>query len=112
MKLRRSILEMTRQAIVRRPLLLVTIDAKTHRVIDDALGDRHLRQVPMTRGAIHLRANMRRMVESQMRFFDKSINALPWHVFAALRMIAKRLNSRVLGVPNILMTRHTVIDTG
>src|SRR4029077_6356873 len=54
MKFRRSMigndLEMTREAVVRRLLLAMTVHAESHRVIDLALGHRHLGDVTVTVG--------------------------------------------------------------
>ena len=52
MKRLRSISVVTGQAVVRRPLLPVAIDAESHRVVDDTLSDRHLREIAMTGRAV------------------------------------------------------------
>ena len=110
MNWRRSILVMARQAVVGRPLLLVAIDAKTHRVIDGALGNGHLHDITMTGGAPHLRPDMRRMIEPDVRFPDEPVNPLPRNVFSALGVITQRLDSRIGSVANVLMTTHADID--
>src|SRR5262245_32716494 len=84
MNWRRSISVVAGEAIVRRASLFVTVDTKAHRVIDHALGDDHLRQIPMTRGTVDTRAKMGCVVETHVRFFDESVHALPRHVFAAV----------------------------
>ena len=101
---------MARQAVVGRPLLLVAINAKAHRVIDGALGDGHLRQIAMTGRALDFRTDMRRMIEPDMRFPDESVNPLPGKVFSALRSFAQRLDSWIGSVANVLMTAHADID--
>ena len=112
MKERRFISEMARQAVVRRALLFMTINTKPHRMIHYPLSHCHLAEIPMTRCALHLGPDMRRMVETHMRFFNKSIDALPRHILIALRMIPESLDPRICRVSNVLMTRHTDIDAG
>src|SRR5256885_15078270 len=65
MKDRRSIdmgLEVASQAVVGRLPCLVTIHAEPHRVIDVALGDGLLRDVAVTRRAVDVAAEVRRVV--------------------------------------------------
>ena len=111
-KERRFILVMTGQAVVRRAFLLMTIDTKTHGVIDDAQRNRHLCKISMTSDAIHLRADVWRMVETHVRFFAESVDALPRHVFVPLCMVAQRLNAWIRLIPEIFVTVHADIDTG
>ena len=101
---------MTSQAVVGGALLFMAFDAKAHRVIDHALGDRHLRQIPVTVGAIHLRPNVGGMIEPDVRFPDEPVNPLPRNVFSALGVITQRLDSRIGSVANVLMTTHADID--
>ena len=101
---------MARQAVVGRPLLLVAINAKAHRVIDGALGDGHLREIAMAGRALDFGPDMRRMVEPDVGFPDESVNPLPPNVFSTFRMVAQSLDSRIAGIANILMTTHTDID--
>ena len=105
-----NILIMTSQAVVRRPLLLVAIQAKAHRVIDGALGDGHLRQIAMTGRALDFRADMRRMIEPDMRFPDESVNPLPGKIFSTFGLVAQGLNSAIGDVADVLMTTHANID--
>ena len=90
----------------------MTIDAEAHRVIHHPLGHGHLCEVAMARRAIYLRADMRGMIETNMRLLDESIDALPRHVFVPFRMIAKGLDSRIGCVSDVFMTRHAYIDAG
>src|SRR5438445_853395 len=99
-----------RQAVDGRRLLPMAINAKAHGVIDGPLGNRHLREIAMTGRALDLCSNMRRVIEPQVRFPKEPINALPGEVFSTLCMIAQRLDSRIAGVANVLMTTHTDID--
>ena len=101
---------MTSEAIVRCPLLLVTIDAKAHRVIDRALRHGHLREIAVTGRALDLSENVRRMFESHVGFFEKSVNAFPRHVFATLCVISQRLNARIGSIADVFMTRHAEVD--
>jgi hypothetical protein len=103
---------MTSEAVVRRPLLLVAIDAKSHRVIDHTLRYRHLAQITMTRRALHLPPDMRCMIEPHVRLFHKSINPLPRDVLTPLRGRAQRLDPRIIRLADLFMTAHTYIDTG
>ncbi len=64
----------------------------------------------MTHGAIDAGSNVRRVIESHMGFLDESIHTLPRHLFSSLRMIAKRLNSRIVGIANVFMTSHAKTD--
>ena len=100
---------MTSQAIVRCALLLVTTDTKMHRVIDNALGDRHRGEIAMASRAIDIGADMRRVIETHVRFFEESIHALPGHVFPALCMIPQRLNSWIRLLAQLFMTRHAEV---
>jgi len=79
-------------------------------MIHNALRYRHLGHIPMTRRALDLRPDMRRMVEPHMRFFEKSIHPLPRHVFVSPGMIAQCLDARIGRITDILMTRHADID--
>jgi hypothetical protein len=101
---------MARQAVVRCALLLVTTDAEAHRVIDHPFRHSHRCEIAMAHGTIHAGADMRRMIESNMRFFHEPIHALPGQLFPALCMIAQRLNSRVIRVTKFFMTRHAKAD--
>jgi hypothetical protein len=106
----RSISIVASEAIVRSALLLMARDAKAHRVRHRPLGHRHLRDVAVARCALNARPNVRRMIETHMRFFKESINALPWDFFLALRVIAQGLNAHVLHIADIFVTAHAHID--
>ena len=110
MNRRRSISVVARQAIVGRALLLMTIDAKPHGVVHGPLGNRHLRKIAMTHRAIDTRADMRRMIETHVRFFKKSVDALPCQVFAALRVRTKQLNASITVIADGFMTTHADVD--
>src|SRR6185503_8118889 len=97
---------MTRDALVRSAFLFVTIDAETHLVVHDAFRHRHLGEVAMTSFAIHPGSNVRRVIESDVRLLEKSINPLPRQILAAFCMLAKRLYPRIFFVADILMTAH------
>lgn len=101
---------MTSQALVRSTLLFMAIDAKAHGVIYGTLRDRHLRQVAMTHRAIDSCADMRSVIESHVRLFVKSINTLPWQLFAALRVIAQHLNAPIICVADVLVACHAEVD--
>ena len=103
---------MAGQAVVGRALLLMTIDAKTHSVVHDTLSDRHLRQIAVAGRAFHLRADMRRMIETDVRFLVKAIDPLPGHIFVPLGMVTERLDTRIRLISDIFMTGHADIDAG
>src|SRR6185369_7682617 len=88
----------------------MTRNAEPHRVVHSSLSHGHLREIAMTRRALNTRANVRRVVETHMRLFNKSVNALPRNLFLALRVIAQFLNARVFLIADILMTTHAHID--
>jgi len=79
-------------------------------MVDDAFGDRHLREISMTRSALHACADMRRMIEPHVRFFDEPVYPLPWYLFAALRVVAQRLNPRVGFKADAFVTCHAEVD--
>jgi hypothetical protein len=88
----------------------MTINAKAHRVVDHPLRHRHLLDISMTRRAGDLRTDVRRMIESNVRLFEKSIHTLPRHVFAAFGVISKRLDSGIRLVTDVLVTAHAYVD--
>src|SRR2546426_886098 len=101
---------MTGQAVDGRPLFLMAINAKAHRMIDGALGDGHLHDIPMAVRALDFRPDMRRMIEPDVRFPDESVNPLPGNVFSALCKVAQGLDSGIDDVADVLMTTHADID--
>jgi len=72
----------------------VTLNAKTHGVIHDTLGHRHLSDIAMTDGTLNLGAYVRSMVETNVRLFVPSVDALPWDVFAPLVILRNFLDDR------------------
>jgi hypothetical protein len=103
---------MTGKAVVGRALLPVTVDTKTHGVIHDALRHRHLRDIAVTGDTFDLRADVRRMVETHVRLFVESVDALPRHVFIPFRVIPQRLDAGIRWIPEILMAIHADVDAG
>ena len=92
-KIRRpSLLIVTGHAVVRCLLLLVALDAKTHRVNDNFLRYSHVRNISMTRGTLDFGANMGGMIELNVRLLHPSVDALPRNVFAFF-LILKDLHS-------------------
>jgi hypothetical protein len=85
-----SLLIVTGHAVVRCLLLLVALDAKTHRVIDNFLRHGHVGNIAMTGGTLDFGANMGGMIELNVRLLDPSVDALPRNVFA---LILKDLSS-------------------
>src|SRR5438128_736497 len=102
---------MTRQTIVRRVLLLVAVHAESHGVIDDALGDRHVRHVAVARGAVHLRADVRRVIEADVRFRIEAVHALPRNL-DALVGVRRHLFDERLARRNLTVADHACLDAG
>ena len=69
----------------------MTLDAKTHRVIDNSLRHRHLGDIAMTGGTLDFGANMGGMIEPNVRLLDPSVDTLPRNVFT-LFLILKDLH--------------------
>jgi hypothetical protein len=90
----------------------MTVDAKTHGVIHREFRYRHLRQVAVAHRTIDSGSDVRSVIESHMRLFVESINTLPRQIFAALRVIAQRLNAAIIGVANVLVATHAEINAG
>jgi len=78
-------------------------------MIHDALSHRHLREVAVTICAVNTCTNMRRMIESHVGLFEKTIDALPRQIFLPLRVLAQGLNAFIRCVTDILMTAHAKI---
>src|SRR5262245_2176902 len=76
----------TRQAVVGRLLLAMTVHAETHVVIDDPLSDGLVVQIAVTVDALDLRANVRRVVEAYVRFVRETVHTLPRDLDALLRV--------------------------
>src|SRR2546427_2149924 len=69
--------EMTGQTVVRCVLFLMTIDAKAHVQIDDALGDRLAADVTVTGRALDAGPDVRRVVEADVRLVRVAVHTLP-----------------------------------
>ena len=102
---------MTRHAIRRRALLYVARYAKAHRVVYRTLGDGRFGHVAVAGGAIHTRANVRRVIEFHVRRRLKAINALPGDVFAARHVSGELLDFGLVGRDH-LMAGHAEIHAG
>src|SRR5262245_37433866 len=103
---------MASQAVIRCRITFVTIDAKTHCVIHCPLRHSHLRNFPMAHDAVDLRANVCRMVETDMRLFKKSVDTLPGHVLTPFGMVAQLLNPRIVRVADVFVTTYAEVDAG
>src|SRR5262245_40919128 len=97
MKSRRCLLDMTRQTIVRRVLLPVTVHAESHRQIDVSLGHGLLRDRAVTGRAFHVRPDVRRVVEMHVRSVRVAVDALPGEIVAALLNRGHLLDERPVG---------------
>src|SRR4029077_2224949 len=103
--------EMTRQTIVRGVLLPVTVHAESHIQVHVALRDRLLRDRTMTRRAFHVRADVRRVIEADMRFVRVPVDALPREIVAALLEVRDLLDERFIGRDRVV-TDHARLDAG
>ena len=101
--------EMARNAIHRRVVLPMAFNAKTHRVIHLALGDRLRVHIAMAFGAVHSRSNVRRVIELHVRGGLKSVNSLPWNVLASRAIGRELFDLRLVGGDH-LMARHAEVD--
>jgi len=90
----------------------MAINTKPHRVIDHPLSNRHLGEIPMAVGAIHLGPDVGRMIEPDVILRDKSINPLPGQILAFLGRRADGLDPGILLIADILVAAHAHIDTG
>jgi len=100
MKSRRSIVSsssiVTGHTIDGDASLLVTTDAKFHRVFHGSRRDSHVSNIAVAGRAVYLRLNMRSMVESNMRLFRPSKNTLPRNVLALVVIGANLLDFSVV----------------
>jgi hypothetical protein len=90
----------------------MAINTKPHRMIYHSLSNRHLGEVPMAVGAIHLGPDVGRMIEPDVIFRDKSINPLPGQILALLGRRADGLDAGILLIADIFVAAHAHIDTG
>src|SRR5207253_4639437 len=106
MKSRRSItvdgvrsppLKMTRETVVRRPFLPMTVHAESHIEIHIALGHRLLGDVAVTRRAIDVRADVRGMVEAHVHLVRVPVDPLPSEVDSLVLQRGHLLNQRAVG---------------
>ena len=93
---------MTGQAVDRRLLLVVTVDAEPHRQIDIPLSDRLTRDVAVTRRAVDVRTNVRRVIELHVRLFGESIHALPRQVETFRAHLGDQLDPRAIGGDRVM----------
>ena len=100
---------MTRHAIQRSIFLLVATDAKSHRMIHFAFCDRLLPHIAMTDRTIDSRPDMRRVIESHVRGWLKTIDALPRNVFAP-RAVGGELLNLWIARSNHLVAGHAEVD--
>lgn len=75
----------------------MTIQTETHRVFDGASRNSHLADVAMAGGALHFCANMRGVIEANMRFFGPARDAFPRNVLAALVVTVQFDDLRMIG---------------
>src|SRR5439155_5738829 len=89
--------KVTRQTIVGCVLALMTIDAKAHAQIDNALGDRLPADVAVTGRALDAGADVGRVVEAHVRLGRVAVDALPRDVHALALELGDRLDDGPVG---------------
>ena len=85
------------QAVIRGFLFPMTVHAKAHVVLDVALRNRLVRDVAVTGRALDIGADVRRVIEPDVRALGEPVDALPRDVDAALRVVGDLLNERTIG---------------
>src|SRR5262245_27971438 len=88
---------MAGEAVVQRVFLPVTVHAKTHVVIDGALGDSLIVQVAVARGTIDARAYVGRVVEADVGGVREAVDTLPRNLDALVRIRRDLLDQRTIG---------------
>jgi hypothetical protein len=83
---------MTGEAVNRRTVLVMAVDAEPHGQIDIALSDPLLADVAVAGGTLDLRPNMWRMIEPDVRFRDETVHPLPRKVETLLTEGRQLLN--------------------
>ena len=78
---------MASHAVVRGIPLPVTTDAELHGVIDNSRGYCHLANVSVTFSAVYPFANVRGMIESDVRLLYPTPDALPWNILSLVVVI-------------------------
>ena len=101
----RASLEVTREAIVRSLTFPVTVHAETHRHIDVALRDALRADVAVTRRAFDLGANVRRVIEPDVRLRGIAEHALPREITTLLSHLGDLTDTRAIG-GNVSMAAH------
>ena len=86
-------------------------DAEAHRVIHHTPSDRHLRNIPMACRALNFGADVRRVIETNVRFVGPPVNALPGNFFTA-HFVCGHFHDLGLVGRNCLMAHHAVLDAG
>ena len=100
---------MANRAIDRSVFRLVTINAKAHRYVHRARGDGYLRHVSVANLAVHARADVRRVIELEVRQCSETIYALPGDFFASLEVRGQFFNFGFVRGDD-LVTGHTDLD--
>ena len=103
-------LEMTHRAIDRNAFCLVTIEAKAHGHIHRAHGDSCLSHVSVANLAVHARADVRRMIELDVRQRAVTIYSLPRDFLISLEVRGHFFNFGFVSGDD-LVTGHTDLDT-
>jgi len=99
----------TSHTVDRRLPFVVAIHAEAHRQLDVALSDRLLRDVAVARRALHLGADVRRVIELHVRLRGVPKHALPREVDAFLPHLGDLLDQRSIA-RDAVVTAHARPD--
>src|SRR3954465_6876718 len=102
---------MTRQAVIRRVLRLMTVHAEPHRVIHRTFRDGLLREVAVAGRAIDAGADVRRVVEANVRFSGEAVDPLPRDFDALVSITGDLLDQRLVG-RDLAVADHAGLDAG
>src|SRR3954469_21627467 len=89
--------EVAGQAVIRGVLLPMTVHAIPHIEVDIALRNRLVRDVAMTRRAFDVGADVRRVIEPDVRTGAVAVDTLPVEIHPLLRHLRDLLNPRLVG---------------
>src|SRR5215217_398525 len=101
----------TGQTVIRGVLLPMTVHAIAHVVIDIALRNRLVRDVAVAGRALDVGADVRRVIEPDMRGRRVAVDALPVEIDALLLHLRDLLDTRLIGRDRH-MTDQAGVDAG
>src|SRR5450631_3253792 len=102
---------MAGETVIRGVVRPMTVHAEPHVVVDDALGDRLLGDVAVTRRAVDLRPDVRRVVEADVRLTREAVHALPRDLDPLVRIVGDLFDERMIG-RDLTVADHARLDAG